>query len=308
MGLVHRPWLWKLNPDERHISHLLRDVGYYTAQIGILHETGSDEMFGFHQRLKSAGPTCIDHAAEVEKFLGNFQEEKTGPFFLQVGFFETHTPFSHGGVEPDRSNGVTIPPYCEDNEAAQEHFSALQGAVRRADEGVGRILDALESAGLAEDTLVIFTVDHGIQAAPDGGGGRAKWRCYDAGLGVALIMRWVNGFAGGRASNHLISNVDVLPTVLSLIGEDIPEFLDGRSFAGILHGTSDEPYVELYDLEEDPNEFRNIAECPEMTSVRNELDQRLLGWMRDVCDPLLDGPTPSPYYKQAIQDLLLEDV
>ena len=96
-------------------------------------------------------------------------------------------------MAPDRENGVQVPPCLPDNEAAREELAGLQGAIRKVDAALERILAAVERAGLAENSFVVFTTDHGI-AFP-----RAKTTLHDAGIEIALLMRWpAGGVRGGR--------------------------------------------------------------------------------------------------------------
>ena len=91
---------------------------------------------------------------------------------------------------------------------------------------VGTILAALDASGLAENTIVVYTTDHGIEFP------RAKWFLYDAGIAVALLMRWPGGgITGGRVCDWLLSNVDFVPTLLDLAGVPIAQTVEGRSFA-----------------------------------------------------------------------------
>ncbi len=238
MLLSSPPWSWELNPGERHLSQLLRDQGYYTALFGLQHETENPDRLGFQARHREchrdmrfgADTACSapDIAGDVVRFLRTDAAARA-PFYAQIGFFETHTPYDFGGAVPDDSKGVYVPPYLVENEAAREEFAGLQGAVRRADEAVGMILDALAATGLERDTLVIFTSDHGIETH------RSKWFVYDPGLEISLLMRWPGGgVAGGHSCDWLLSNVDFLPTLLELLGVPAPDNVQGSSFAAAL--------------------------------------------------------------------------
>jgi arylsulfatase A-like enzyme len=117
----------------------------------------------------------------------------------------------------------------------------LQGAIRQADRGVGRILAALAAAGLADHTLVIFSADHGL-AMP-----RAKCTLYDPGIETALMMRWPRGgIVGGQVVSEMISNVDVLPSLLEAAGVPVPKSVQGRSFLPLLRGETYLPHTEIY--------------------------------------------------------------
>ena len=156
-----------------------------------------------HSAMKTvAEQNALVVADALADFLSTDAVSKT-PFYAQVGFFETHRPHDFGDVEPDDSKGVDVPPYLVDDEISRRELALQQGAIRRVDAAVQIITDALRESGLEDDTLLVFTVDHGIEFP------RAKWFCYDAGIGVALLMRWPGGgIEGGQACDHLLSNVD----------------------------------------------------------------------------------------------------
>src|SRR5207302_745572 len=136
--------------------------------------------------------------------------------YMEVNFFEPHRPFDFGGVEPDTAGGVSVPPYLPDNESSRAEIAALQGAIRKADTAIGEILAALDAAGRAGQTVVVFTADHGL-ALP-----RAKGTLLDAGIEVALIVRWPGRTPSGAVRDELVSNVDLVPTYLDAIGAPVP--------------------------------------------------------------------------------------
>ncbi len=238
MDLCFAPFNWALNDDERHISHILHDAGYRTLLFHIQHEVAWDDIgrLPFDEiRAQDSSPTALDTAEEVCRFL---EAESGGaePFYAQVGFFETHTPFDFGGVKPDTSLGVEIPPYLADDAVARDTMAQFQASVRRADEAVGRIVEALRRSGREHDTLFVFTTDHGIEVP------RAKWTLYDPGIAIALVMRCpALGLTGGMACDALAGNVDYLATVLELAGLDVPDRVQGLSFAGALRGGREAP-------------------------------------------------------------------
>ncbi|HEY8448506.1 MAG TPA: sulfatase [Thermomicrobiales bacterium] len=231
MGLAHDAFGWDLHPRERHIAQILGEHGYETHLFGLQHVSTRTERLGFHQVHRRA--LSPEVAEDVEAVLSGARPEQ--PFYLEINLEEPHRPYDQGGVQPDASRGVTVPPYLPDTDAAREEFAALQGAVRQADQSVGRVLAALEKAGLSRQTLVLYTTDHGL-AMP-----RAKCTLYDAGLEVAAIFRWPEGgIAGGRTVGALISNVDFLPTLLDACGIAAPGNLHGRSFLPLLRGEAGE--------------------------------------------------------------------
>jgi N-sulfoglucosamine sulfohydrolase len=363
MGLSHTPFGWRLHPGEKHIAQRLREHGYYTALAGVQHLTKHPTELGYDvvRPLDSALQVGEDAAQILHSLHAEGKTNK--PFYLEVGFFEPHRPYDWKGTVPDASKGITLPPYLPADPASNQEMAALQGSIQTMDRGIGIILDTLRTLNMEEDTWVIFTVDHGI-AMP-----RAKCTLYDPGIETALLMRWpAQGLRGGITLSEMISNVDIVPTLLDGIGIPVPPEIQGRSFWSLLQGkayqprdeifaektyhtyyepmrcirTADHklilnleigsqvdvpndirrspiypliigeiansrPLVELYDLEHDPLERVNIAGKQPTSALEKELRHRLLDWMRETGDPILQGPIPSPYYVKALEWLMQEE-
>jgi N-sulfoglucosamine sulfohydrolase len=240
LGLAHPPYGWRLAPTERHLAHLLGEAGYSTTLIGMQHliEHGRAEELGYEQvfPVQPAGDEAVV-AAQRLRHLAAAER----PFYLEVGFEEPHRPYDFGGAQPDDSLGVEVPAYLPDVPEARQDFAAFQGAVRVMDSAVGRILAALDELELADNTWVVFTADHGI-AMP-----RAKGTLYDPGIEVSLLMRWpAGGISGGRVVPDLLSNVDVVPTLLEGVGHPLPATLHGRSFWPLLRDAPYTPRAEIF--------------------------------------------------------------
>src|SRR6476469_2911786 len=151
LGLAHSYFGWQLGPGERHIASLLADGGYHTVLFGLQHVTYHPETLGFHEIM---GDRPADGVAEnIEDWLSTRIQHPTPnaqrPFYIELNFFEPHRPFDFGGVAPDREAGVQVPPYLPDNEAARGELASMQGAIRKVDSAVERILAAVEKTGLS---------------------------------------------------------------------------------------------------------------------------------------------------------------
>ncbi len=237
LGLVHGGFRWELQPGERHIASLLAELGYRTHMFGTQHVTSYPERLGFHYR--APGNVARKIASDVVSFIENRNSKE--PFYAHVGFFEPHRPFDHGNVPPDDSMGVFVPSYLPNDDAARSELAEMQGAIKHVDQQVGLILEALDRKGLAENTITVFTVDHGIPFP------RAKCSLYDSGIEVALLMRWPTGVAvAGRVFEELISNVDLLPTLLQAAGISLPANLQGCSFLPLLRSEGYQPRAEVF--------------------------------------------------------------
>jgi N-sulfoglucosamine sulfohydrolase len=108
------------------------------------------------------------------------------------------------------------------------------------DEGVGLVLKALESSGLADSTLVISTTDHGI-AFP-----AMKCNLTDHGMGVSLIMRGPGGFSGGKVCDAMVSHIDLFPTICDLVSIEHPSWLQGKSLLPLMTGAAKEIHDEIF--------------------------------------------------------------
>lgn len=254
MGLTHANFAWDLNPGEKHLAQFLKEAGYATSAIGHLHETRSGpQRCGYDKYVSKAKVAEGTDAAIAElKRLASAGQ----PFYLFAGFIEPHRlPYPKGDgpmsgligfpgphLQPDDSLGVEVPPYLRDTPGTREELAGLQGAIRHMDEQFGRWVKAIQELGLEQNTLFIATTDHGI-AMP-----RAKCSVYEPGLKIALLLRHAGrkGWNGGVVREEMVSNIDVLPTILDLAGIPVPSNVQGHSFAPLLDGGSYKPNTEIF--------------------------------------------------------------
>jgi len=217
----------------------LKENGYSTHLIGLQHESRDPSTLGYdtivpqrfsHRRMKK----------DITTFFTNLKQEKT-PFYACFGTWGSHIPFKNWGkaVDPD---SVKVPPFLPDVEDIRMDLSEMYGNVHVVDSIVGHIVEHLENSNLNDNTLFIYTTDHGI-AFP-----RAKCTLYDPGIKTTLIMSkpGLKILNNGNVINSKISNIDLLPSVLELIGAKIPENIEGQSFVSILKGEKKELRKEIY--------------------------------------------------------------
>ncbi len=251
MGLTHESFDWDLYPGERHTAARLAESGYETHLFGFQHVTRQIDKLGFqHLHVQGGDHTCSastasgdtgaeDVGSAVEAFLRSARSQ--APLYIEINFFEPHRPYDFGGIQPDSVAGVFVPPYLPQIPEAHAELAALQGSIHTVDRTIGRVLDTLEQVGLARQTLVIFSADHGL-AMP-----RAKCTLYDPGIGIALLVRWPEGgVPAGLVVPELVSNIDVLPTMLEAAGLVPPEEVQGTSFLPLLQGAVYQPRQEIY--------------------------------------------------------------
>lgn len=234
IGLAHRGFSMK--DYGHHMVHTLRKVGYTSALAGIQHIADrSDSPW----RTIGYDAFLGDHAVAHERACDFLEHAPDEPFFLSVGFFETHREFPELGSD-DRPEYCMPPAPLPDTPEARADMMRFKKSARVLDFKVGMVLDALEKNGLAENTLVICTTDHGI-AFP-----RMKCNLTDAGIGVMLIMRGPGGFTGGKGVDALVSHIDLFPTICDVIGIDPPDWLQGVSIIPVVRGDAEDVREEIY--------------------------------------------------------------
>jgi len=216
---------WEVNPEILTLPQFLREVGYTTACFGSWHISAEFWSRGIEEGNQDS--RCDRAAENVTRYLQRYLREKSkdSPFFLMVSFDKPHRPFTDAWPDLQNPLDVIVPGYLEDTPVVREEMARFYGEVSRMDVAAGQVLDALWECGFDEDTLVIFTSDHGI------GMPLAKGTLYDPGLKIPLIVCWNGRVQGGRRYAALTGNVDLLPTILEAIGEQrlIPGELDGHS-------------------------------------------------------------------------------
>jgi arylsulfatase A-like enzyme len=189
------------------------------------------------------------------------------------------------------------------------------------DENVGRILDALDELGIAEDTVVVYTSDNGFFLGEHGL--FDKRLMYEPSIRVPLLIRYPRLGASARVDDtHMVLNIDIAPTLLELAGVPVPGMLQGQSLVPLLEGR-DPPWRdaflyefyeypaehcirkhrgirstrwkllhfweqpeewELFDLETDPDETTNLAGRAEQAGILQEMKQRLAEYRRAIGD------------------------
>jgi len=240
IGLAHRGF--DLNEGEMTVAHLLKAQGYETHLFGLEHEAREPDIvkLGYEFIHRERPFKCANVTPILVEFLKARAAKEGRPFFAMTGYSEVHRRFDQEEYTPDDPKEVFIPPYLPDTPEVRLDIAQFHGLIHAVDSCVAEILGTLEEEGLAQNTWVIFTTDHGI-AFP-----RAKSTLYDPGIKTALIMRWPKGFVGGKVYRELMSNVDLLPTILEAIGAPIRENIEGKSFLALLRGQEYQPREEIF--------------------------------------------------------------
>ena len=263
-GMKSRPTDKLVGPEFLHqlperlttIAEALRPLGYTSGSVGKWHLGGEGSLPGDHgfdvnvagtqagspaggyhllnkmnlPRAKQ-GEYLTDHlTAEGLRFIG---ERRAEPFFLYQPYHSVHTPIQSKPEYEEK--------YREKVEKIGRRFNAAYaGMVQSLDEGVGRIMDALDEPGLADRTLVIFMSDNGgLSGVTDNAPLRAgKGLIYEGGIREPMIARLPGVTEPGSVCSEPVCSVDFLPTIADLSGADLGGPVDGVSLLPLLRGES----------------------------------------------------------------------
>lgn len=237
LGLVNRGFAMTPAGYQHHIIRTLRqEAGYYSALIGLQHIAKDPHTIGYDHVEVIPGNRVANVTPHAVRFIHSHPRQ---PFWLTVGYFETHRPY-HKFAPEDERRYMEPPKPILDVPASRLDMANFHETVRTLDWGVGEVLAAFEATGLAENTLVISTTDHGI-AWP-----MMKCNLYDGGMGVHLVMRGPGGFTGGKVCDSMISHLDIFPTLCELLKIPSPAWLQGRSFLPVLRGDAQEINDEVF--------------------------------------------------------------
>ena len=255
------------------------------------------------------------------------------PFLLMLSWGPPHDPYPTAPAEfralyQPRNIELrpNVPP--DEIESARQRLAGYYAHCSALDKCVGELLETLEAADLADDTIFVFTSDHGDMLGSQGE--EKKQRPWAESVRVPFLLRYPRRFGDGpRTCDALINALDIMPTLLGLCGAPIPETVEGRDFSGALSGGADpsggaallasfhpfgeysnstqahayrgvrtakQTYVRslqgpwlLYDDEADPYQMDNLIDLPEFANVQAELEAQLQAKLRAHKDEFSDG-------------------
>ena len=233
-GLAHRGF--SLNDYSQHLAQFLGRNGYYTALIGVQHEAKDPSVLGYMEthadHVKKGKPAIVSDKCSLDIAFEFLERKPYGdkPFFLSFGLRSTHRKFMD--ADDSRDGFVRLPYAMMDTLKNRHDYCEYLKTLDVADYCVGKLLDKIDEVGLRDDTVIMFTTDHGI-AFP-----QMKGTLYDGGTGVALMFR----IPGKEpfVSDALVSHIDVFPTVCDILELEKPEWLQGKSMLPIINIESDE--------------------------------------------------------------------
>jgi arylsulfatase A-like enzyme len=157
------------------------------------------------------------------------------PFALFLSWNPPHNPYIAPEQYMELYAGREIPdrPNVKPDERYRKRFKSYLAAVSSCDDHMGRLMDHLEMKGLSENTIVVFTSDHGEMMGSHGRYAKSVW--YDESIGIPFIIRWKGKIKPG-IERMPFACYHFMPTLLGLMGIDIPESVEGTSYAELIKG------------------------------------------------------------------------
>lgn len=237
----HRNGALGFNPIKRDVPTLvevLRDAGYYTGCISKAVHMAPPDKFPWHAVGEQAlGKQPTKFAEKFREMLGAAAKEKK-PFFVNANICDPHRPFIGANKKADdpldgarvfKLAEVTVPAFLEDLPRVREEVAQYYSNVSRFDVAFGLVMKELAAAGRDADTVVVFVSDHGMSFP------FSKATVYYNGTWSPVLIRYP-GQKDANAHTEFVSSVDVMPSVLELLGVKPPAGMDGRSWVPLLKG------------------------------------------------------------------------
>jgi arylsulfatase A-like enzyme len=354
-GVVHNDI--KLPNSETTVADQIKKHGYHTGYIGKWHLAGHrnnpvaredrrnwdfwavrncshahfEPEYWVNDETEAVTVDGWEPDVQTDVAIEYIRKHQNDPFFLMVSYGPPHNPYKaperfvkqyEGRKLEDRPN---VPPRPQKDQEQLLHYNAM---VTSLDECVGRISAELQRTGLADNTIFVFTSDHGDMLGSQGH--ILKQRPWEESINVPMIIRQPEKIKAGQKRDWIVSSVDLMPTLLGLCGAQIPQAIQGINHTKRFHDqagekrdsaylfnthngggpgcdwrgirTKDWTYAYhmegdwvLYDLKKDPYQLNNLVDNPEYKQKRNELRKQLESMREELGENLpLNGRLPDP--------------
>ncbi|MBR9777192.1 MAG: sulfatase-like hydrolase/transferase [Cytophagales bacterium] len=335
----------------------MKDAGYTTFWTGKWNAHGGPERWGIDMQSRvymgGMGPHMMSFEENGETITGFsselfadaairfLNEEQTKPFFLTVAFTAPHDPRTPPQEYKDmyKPNEVPLPanfyseypyedgyknirdekllPFPRNVDSVRNEIALYYGMISHMDTQIGRILEALDNSGLADNTIVIYASDNGLAVGHHGLLGKMSF--YRHSLNVPLIIKG-SGIPKNTKTDAFVYLYDLYPTICEIVGIEVPQTVESSSFLSILKGDSTAVHQYMfgaladlkrsvttkqfklirhyysknemhgtdeylfYDLKNDPLEIINQIQNPEYSQEISKLKEVLANWQEEKND------------------------
>lgn len=330
---------WHMDGDERpgFVPHGWRRRGFETFE-------GFNRGHFYYESptfTNDGGPLPIDGfepVGQADLAIRYMKAHRDKPFFCYLSWGPPHTPYNppkghRQYLEPGaklewRDN---VPKEWRESDLGRKELGGYYGLCEALDAEMGRVLKFLDDSGLADNTIVVFTADHG-----DLHGSHnltRKGKPEDESLHIPLIVRWPKRIAAGSKLDTLATSIDLMPTLIAMAGLEVPSRCEGRDLSAALvdgrppqvdsvytqgamtnaagqwralvtpthklalYGNGETP--KLFDLEHDPYEMTNLAGKREHAALERDLRAQLMKKAKETGDPF---PAAAPKAKVLYTD------
>lgn len=212
----------------KSVVHYFREMGY---RVGLTGKTHFRPMSVYpFEIVDGFEPNCVRKTADytTDGIVEFMSRDKGEPFCLFVCSTHPHGPWTVGDPSQFDAGKLKLPPHFVDNAETREALTRYLAEIAELDKQFGDVLNALESAGKDDQTLVMFCGEQGLQF-PGG-----KWTSWDYGQKSAFMIKTPEGYLKGTTNKALVQYEDLLPTMISYAGSKIPGELEGTSFLPVL--------------------------------------------------------------------------
>jgi len=345
-GVIHNDI--RLPDSEVVISELMKKQGYTTGYIGKWHLSGNrDNPVDAKSRRGWdfwAVRNCSHQHSKPEYWLNDAKEPVRVPGWepdvqtdlavkkkkknKQASFGPPHNPYVAPEKYVEMYKGKELTPRPNVPGGKTTNLCQYYAMVTSLDSCMGRINDALDEAGISEDTIVVFTSDHGDMLGSQGH--RLKQRPWEESINIPFILRYRRKIKKDQRHDWIVSSVDVMPTLLGLCDMSIPAQVQGLDYSSTFLGKSrtqrDAAFLfnvhkgggpktdwrgirtkewtyayhysgdwVLYDLKNDPYQLKNLIDDPKFAAKKNQLHEQLESMRKALGESLpLKGKMPDP--------------
>jgi len=351
-GVIHNDI--RLPDKEVVIPELMKKQGYATGYIGKWHLSGnrsnpvdaksrrgwefwavrncshqhSSPEYWLNDSKESVRVPGWEPDVQTDLAIEFIKKNTQSPFCLFLSFGPPHNPYKAPAKYVAMYEGKTLKPrpnVPRDNTETLRQYYAMTTSL---DVCVGRIDDALDKAGISEDTIIVFTSDHGDMLGSQGH--RLKQRPWEESINIPFIVRYPRKIKKGQRRDWIVSSVDVMPTLLGLCGMPIPSAVQGLDYSSTFLGKSkaqrDAAFLfnvhkgggpgtdwrgirtkewiyayhfsgdwVMYDLKNDPYQLKNLIDDPKFAAKKKELRAQLESMRKALGESLpLKGKPPAP--------------
>ena len=316
---------YRLNDYSKHIAGYLRKHGYETALSGVQHVVEDPKLpkedvlpYDYFLNHVPSDQQEFTPALTAPAAIDFLMKEHEKPFFLSIGFLDPHRDnrddpciFVESQPMHEPADIEELSRYCQpwphmpDNKITRREMANFKIGVELMDADVGKVLKVLDLPEFRKNTLVIFTTDHGP--------GVCEMKCtlHDRGTGVMTIIRGPDNpefgdattFNGGKVIDGMAQHIDLYPTICDLIGEDRPQWLQGKSIVPLV-----KDYVEeIHEAVFSEQTYHDNIEPRPLRAVRTERYKYIRSFKRDQQRGADRGPAQMFWEQYGYADMPFDD-